>query len=503
MLEMQSPAFGSGSSEYDLDCFRNDSSKVPSQGLSWQRPGFEVDNALHREEGLRNHDAILYLVFVSNSGVGLNLMKERKCIVLWVGGTPSDKNDCEISLVVENATSTSAKNLLYSEALRLDLSGFQYLVMVDGSSDLIELKDYGRSAGDPWSTFERYLLEWEPAVGVPHAVSSDYNDEREAQEIFNFEQAVVAFHIEAAPLLLPYWQVDDNDDTWRPSGTIQATIAHAAFQHHVVQFNAIRVLRPNCNVSREGPQPLKKYVMWAASAFRRLDDFLRIPWDRVDKIGVDQGNPLPRKLSRRPHYFITNSLGYFDECHPYFLSADGYDRSRAISSREGCTRTRFDDFLAAGSTRCVDSSQPNHGRYEQRLLLYLQELFFQLQSVIAASEGGEDSGFCPHHQPEELRLQISSPQMSDSFLEPDMRGVHIVATGLPRWSPEMELEECSSGMEASSKLVGSLCIDGICQNKFLNSVQLVHSARGWPPVHWHCARNQGAALYIIQKCGRN
>jgi hypothetical protein len=453
-----------------------------------------------------NRDSILYLVFVSKSLFGSFPIKERKCIALWIDGVQEVPNACEVSISVENTTSSSAKKLLYEEALKLDLNGIQYLVMVDGSSHLIEPNDYGFSAGDPWSTFERYLLEWEPAVGVPRSLGSDYTGEKEVQEIFNYDQAVVAFHIEASPLLLPFWQfVDDyDDDRWLPSGTAQATIAHAAFQHHVVQFNALRVLQPN--VPSKGKPPhslkLKKYVMWAASAFRRLDDFLRIPWDRVDEIGVDQGNPLPRKLSRRSQYCITNSLGYFDECHPYFLSRNGYKRSSPITGNGKGTCNRFSDFPAVGRSLCVDSSQPNQGRYEQRLYLYIQELFFQLQGVIAVSEGGDDSGFCPHHPPEELRLQISSPQMGDSFLERDIRGVHIVATGLPRWSLELEQQECSRGLDLDNILVGRLCINEVCKNKGLgsSSSQLVHSKRGWPPVQWHCTKYpKGVAVELKQK----
>jgi hypothetical protein len=513
MWEVQHP-FCVAESDCNLASFKNDSSIFPLKGSSSKismPTRYEVGSISHLEEdsgiseydpGLGNRDLVLYLVFVSKQKfyLGLPQMKGRKCIVLWVGESQGGQNDCGISLAVENATSTTAKNLLYSEALKLDLNGIQYLVMVDGSSQLIELKDYGRSsgAGDPWSTFERYLLEWEPAVGVPHSLSSDYNEVKEVQEIFNFDQAVVAFHIEAAPLLLPFWKFEDDDGTWRPSGAAQATIAHAAFQHHIVQFNALRVLQSNLPSGSTTQKPLKKYVMWGANAFRRLDDFLRIPWDRVDEIGVDQGDPLPRKFSRHPNYCITNILGYFDECHPYFLNANGFKRSGPITSRGRCTRTRFDDFPSVGISQCVDSSQPNQGRYEQRLFLFLQEVFFRLQSVIAVSEGGEDSGFCPHHPPEELRLQITSPQMSDSILERDVHGAHILLTGLPRWSPEVELEECSNRLETSRKLVGSLCIDEVCHNKVLNSLHL-HSKRGWPPVQWHCTKHPKGASFVLKQ----
>lgn len=276
--EMQQfPAQISGS-KCELANFKNHSLKFhligSSSQMSWPTE-YVGDRKAHQDEGSEPpafnvspeiRDSILYLVFVSKSHLGLLPMKERKCIALWIGEAQGEQIDCEIFLAVKNVTSTTAKNLLYAEALKLGLNGIQYLVMVDGSSRLIQLKDYGQSVEDPWSTFERYLLEWEPAVGVPHSLGSDYDEAKEVQEIFNFDQAVVAFHIEAAPLLLPFWKFDDDDGTSRYSGAAQATIAHAAFQHHVIQFNSIRVLQAGVPSESATPKPLKEYVMWGANA---------------------------------------------------------------------------------------------------------------------------------------------------------------------------------------------------------------------------------------------
>ena len=343
---------------------------------------------------------------------------------------------------------------------------------------------FARSSADAWTSFEQYLLEWEPAVGIPLSEETEYRPRLEVQEVFNYDQSVVAYHVEAAPLLLPLWEYEGAEDDLTASGTVQATIAHAAFRHHVLQFNALRVVQPKGDAGRH--INVKPYAYWAAASIRRLDDFLRVPWGRINSLGVDQGHPLRRQVSKLSHYSVTNSMGLFDECHPYFTRKGHIDRTTSIVDRidNRCSLESFDAFPAADDLMCTDSSQTyqNAGRYQQRLFLFLQELYYQLESVLAQYEGGEESGSCPASVPQDVRVQISFPQTSDSLEEGAIRGLHAVVLGLPRWDPKHV--GCSEVMLDNS--IGMMCVAGLCKSRRLRVYLLAHSMRGWPPVAWYC-----------------
>jgi hypothetical protein len=81
-----------------------------------------------------------------------------------------------------------------------------YFVFLDGDLELVESHDYGRNTGDPYRTFEAYLLEWEPAVGFPgsSAPPSAGAALREVDVAYNFDAILTAFHRDAADFLLPY-----------------------------------------------------------------------------------------------------------------------------------------------------------------------------------------------------------------------------------------------------------------------------------------------------------
>jgi hypothetical protein len=85
-----------------------------------------------------------------------------------------------------------------------------YYIFMDGDLELIEAANFGRNTGDPFQTFEAYLLAWEPAVGFPGSATSVDNVHaaadglREVDLAYNFDAILTAFHRDAVDFLLPY-----------------------------------------------------------------------------------------------------------------------------------------------------------------------------------------------------------------------------------------------------------------------------------------------------------
>ena len=141
-----------------------------------------------------------------------------------------------------NSTLVQGRNRLYAEATEsFPGSSFSCYIMMDRDVTLREVLYFGFNTGSAWATFERYLLEWEPAVGFPHFGAADYDDESEVQLVFNFAQIVVAYHAEAAGRLLPYTEAFDGVSWWY-CGPVQNALCAAVNNDRRIQFNALHAL---------------------------------------------------------------------------------------------------------------------------------------------------------------------------------------------------------------------------------------------------------------------
>ena len=140
---------------------------------------------------------------------------------------------------------TQGRNRLFKEVCGRD---YEYFVFAD--DDLIlELTDVGAaSAGagaDPWRVFERFLLEWEPAVGCVsydwHLTGGVWDGAKECQTLRFFDALLNAFHHEALGCLLPYYDLlDGESETYAQS--LLCSLAADLFPGHVMQTNHLRVL---------------------------------------------------------------------------------------------------------------------------------------------------------------------------------------------------------------------------------------------------------------------
>jgi hypothetical protein len=163
--------------------------------------------------------------------------------LVWreIGGEEQDGYETENILFYPNSTWTEGRNRLFREIqIRFPDVEFQYTVFLDDDVVLEEVEDYGMNTGNAWRTFEKYLVEWEPAVGVPSYHKTDSRTLPETEVVSIFDQIVVAFHWETWAVLLPYTEVFD-EQSWWYCAVVQSVLCTVFFSNRI-QFNAVTAL---------------------------------------------------------------------------------------------------------------------------------------------------------------------------------------------------------------------------------------------------------------------
>eukprot|EP00288_Rhodomonas_lens_P018318 CAMPEP_0177695580 /NCGR_PEP_ID=MMETSP0484_2-20121128/3531_1 /TAXON_ID=354590 /ORGANISM="Rhodomonas lens, Strain RHODO" /LENGTH=274 /DNA_ID=CAMNT_0019206511 /DNA_START=21 /DNA_END=841 /DNA_ORIENTATION=- len=259
-----------------------DGVELPLKGLGWHHVLVEVIStdglkrlvsvgvlALHLQ---RTEDRKHFCYLVQGAGpidVGHLRTAGNEVMQLVWREMPEDTEGYGAVIYLPNSTLVQGRNRLFSEvATRFPRTEFEYLIFMDEDAELKETLNFGMNTGNAWRTFERYLLEWRPAVGVP---SYDYyfhvDTKEEVQTIFNFDQIVVAYHWETWPVLLPYTELFD-DQSWWYCGSVQNVLCFAFFNNHRLMFNAVRVHRGT---------PFQIPTGWIASALTNVSVLAELP----------------------------------------------------------------------------------------------------------------------------------------------------------------------------------------------------------------------------------
>ena len=58
--------------------------------------------------------------------------------------------------------------------------------------------------GDPWRMFEKYIMEYKPAIGFPHFSWHGRNESLEVQSVSMFDAMITAFHRDIWSFVFPY-----------------------------------------------------------------------------------------------------------------------------------------------------------------------------------------------------------------------------------------------------------------------------------------------------------
>mmetsp|Transcript_22456 Transcript_22456/g.53123 ORF Transcript_22456/g.53123 Transcript_22456/m.53123 type:complete len:225 (+) Transcript_22456:3-677(+) len=194
---------------------------------------------------------------------------------------------------------------------------YDFYIFMDGDAQLLEARDFGRNTGNPFTTLQNYLVEWQPAAGFVHKPWHHITP-NEVQTGYNFDHVVAAFHWEAARYLLPYEEKFD-DESWWYCSVVTSLVVNAFWHPHNLQFNALQVVDHDHNTYPKG-MGFGKVAQWLLPGFKRLQlvSNLRVGPDRLRFSQDEWFHDQPQRKGGR-EYVVGPQDVYV--CHPWFRRA--------------------------------------------------------------------------------------------------------------------------------------------------------------------------------------
>ena len=234
-------------------------------------------------------------------------------IILLTWKKPSDRNN---AIFYPQSTWNEGRNRLLKEAFSRKAE-YLYYIFLDGDCLVKEDAELARAlnvplCGNPFRTFEKYLLEWEPAVGYSRYSWQYEEPGSEVNLGYNFDALFNAFHREAISFLLPYYTGFDCE-SWLYSQHILNHLAALLYNSHRIQFNVITTR----NANRKSYARRKKY--WTLPTTFLMN---AITSDLKHRMKIQDANsiyPLPGKPEKKagsyriPEIFLKN---HFNSDHP-------------------------------------------------------------------------------------------------------------------------------------------------------------------------------------------
>jgi hypothetical protein len=201
----------------------------------------------------------IYLI-QSASGIPYPEIPHESCdrIVLhWQDPSPGDD-----VIFAPGVSWNEGRNRLLWEALQHSkATGNDYLYYIFMDDDCILREDTALArqldiplTGNPFRTFERFLLEWEPAVGYTRY---DWQHCEKGQAVnlgHNIDALFNAFHRETLSFLLPYYTGFDSE-SWLYSQHIINHMTSLLYHPYRIQYNLVTT----ANARRKGYAQRKKY----------------------------------------------------------------------------------------------------------------------------------------------------------------------------------------------------------------------------------------------------
>ncbi len=168
----------------------------------------------------------------------------------------------EDAVFLPGSSWTEGRNrLLWEARQRARRSGndYRYYIFLDDDCRVREDVALARRlkrplTGNPFRTFEQFLLEWEPAVGYTRYDWQHFEKDRAVNLGHNIDALFNAFHRETVDFLLPYYTGFDSE-SWLYAQHLLNHLASLFYHAHRIQCNLIRTE----NSRRRGYAQRKKY----------------------------------------------------------------------------------------------------------------------------------------------------------------------------------------------------------------------------------------------------
>ena len=133
------------------------------------------------------------------------------------------------------STYNQGRNRLFAETRGKD---YLYYIFVDEDVRLKLTRPCKTLPENPWRVFERYLSEFEPAVGVTWTSWQPRGD-AEVEAVDFFDLILNAVHKDAIDVILPYDELNDKRSWW--CSTIYVNhLAYLLYPGHILQFNCLK-----------------------------------------------------------------------------------------------------------------------------------------------------------------------------------------------------------------------------------------------------------------------
>ena len=168
-----------------------------------------------------------------------------------------------------NSSANSGRNYLLQHFItRFPEVHPNFVILLD---DDVRLMMRGDSAGvsSSWSAhreFERLLLQWQPAVGVPYHSWHHLQPDLEVQTVDHFDHIFLALHDEVVDFYLPT-ETRFDSICWWYGQSIYSVISSMFFPNNTLQFNTIVSINP-------GARPLSlEGVVDASLKYKKRTDF--------------------------------------------------------------------------------------------------------------------------------------------------------------------------------------------------------------------------------------
>lgn len=214
---------------------------------------------------------------------------------------PQKSASCGTALAGDLSWSEGRNRLLWQalQLARTTGNDYLYYIFLDDECVLQEDRKLARQLdipliGNPFRTYERFLLEWEPAVGYARNDNHYYEEGRAVNLGHAFDGSFNAYHRETLSFLLPYYTGFDSE-SWLYAQHIINHMVSLFFHPHRIQYNVVTAT--SSVGSRSGPR--KKYweipTTYLAGALKQKLR-MRLKTDAPDSPLPAPG--LPRKKNR-------------------------------------------------------------------------------------------------------------------------------------------------------------------------------------------------------------
>lgn len=247
-----------------------------------------------------------------------NLPDKNNDIILLTWQKPSENPD---AIFYPDSTWNEGRNCLLSEALKRSSASdknYLYYIFMDDHCVVKEDRALARKlgislTGNPFRTFEKFLFDWEPAVGYTRYAWQYFEEGKETNIGYNIDGSFNAFHRETLSFLLPYYTGFDSE-SWLYSQHIINHLTAILYNPYRVQFNFITIKN-----KRQRSYRLRKKYWWIPTTFL----LNAITSNIADKVNVADPKTIfpiagqPQKKDRS--YVISRSFieANFDSNHPF------------------------------------------------------------------------------------------------------------------------------------------------------------------------------------------